>query len=168
MKRRSFCKTIDNMLSFKGRIKFMSTDAAEIDGGQMLSLFKFRRAVKGQSLVEYALLIVLISIVCIGLLKRMGLQTSSTYDDITEQMVAASDPGGCWVAAELYGGWFEPKTIAARYYVNNIAPTWFKDLYLAHGQDFAKMLREHPELKPLIRPLFERFSEEGAKALAEV
>ncbi len=111
-------------------------------------------------------MLVLVAVVSIGIMRSFGKDTIySTYDNINESMIVAGDPGGCWVASELFGGWYEPKTVAARYYVNNMAPLWFKDLYLAHGEKFAQTLHKHPMLKPLVRPLFEHFAEQGAKLI---
>lgn len=116
------------------------------------------------------MLVVLIAVVAIPILKIVGGSEESdsgglggTYTRIQDSI--AGTQAGCWVASELFGGWYEPQTVAARYYVNNIAPVWFKDLYLSHGEKFAQTLHKHPELKPLIRPLFEHFAEQGAKAL---
>lgn len=131
----------------------------------MLSLFKVRREKKGQGMVEYALLLVLIAVVSIGMLRGTGQQVEEKYILINDSIVGAG--GNCWVASELFGGWYVPETVAARYYVNHLAPAWFKQLYLAHGEDFAKTLRQHPEMKPLVRPLFEYFSSQGAKAIEQ-
>lgn len=70
----------------------------------------------------------------------------------------------CWVAAEIFGGWYEPKTCAARYYINNMAPKWFDDLYTKHGESFAKFISNKPLLKLAIRPLFEMFAIIGRKS----
>jgi len=81
--------------------------------------------------------------------------------------IYVNDPGpiasgpGCWVAAELFGGWYEPKTVAARHYINDIGPSWFKKLYLEHGLDFARFIKDKPILKTAIRPLFEYFSQKS-------
>lgn len=65
--------------------------------------------------------------------------------------------GSCWVAAEIFGGWNEPKTCMARYYINKLAPQWFKNFYLKYGERIAKFIHNKPILKTLIRPLFEYF-----------
>ncbi len=64
----------------------------------------------------------------------------------------------CWVAAELFGGWNNPKTEAVRYYIGNIAPKWFKNIYLKYGERFARFIHNKPWLKAIIRPLFEYFA----------
>jgi len=73
----------------------------------------------------------------------------------------------CWVASELFGGWFEPKTVGARTFIAELAPKWFRDLYIKHGKRFAQFIKNKPWLKNLIRPLFERFSEIGMKYKGE-
>jgi hypothetical protein len=69
---------------------------------------------------------------------------------------------GCWVAAEIFGGWYEPKTCAARYYINSLAPTWFKNFYLKYGEKTAKFIHNKPIFKMLLRPLFEYFAYRGS------
>jgi hypothetical protein len=65
---------------------------------------------------------------------------------------------GCWVASEIFGGWYAPKTILARFYINNLAPQWFKNLYLKHGEKVAEFIHNKPILKMMLRPLFEMFA----------
>ena len=72
--------------------------------------------------------------------------------------------GACWVASELYGGWHEPKTEYARYYIGNIAPKWFKNLYIKYGERFAKFIKNKTWLKNIIRPLFDNFALIGRRA----
>lgn len=64
----------------------------------------------------------------------------------------------CWVASEIFGGWTEPKTEAARYFVNNIAPLWFKEFYLRYGEAIAEFIHDKPIFKMALRPLFEIFA----------
>ena len=73
----------------------------------------------------------------------------------------------CWVAAEIFGGWNKPKTVMARYYINFIAPVWFKNFYLANGKAIAKFISNKPVLKMMIRPLFECFAYMGGRAILE-
>jgi hypothetical protein len=63
----------------------------------------------------------------------------------------------CWVASEIYGGWYEPKTIAVRYYIANLAPKWFKNLYIKYGERIAKFIHNKPIFKIMLRPLFDYF-----------
>lgn len=71
---------------------------------------------------------------------------------------------GCWVASEIFGGWYEPRTVAARNYVNLIGPKWFKDFYIKHGEKIAKFISNKPVLKNMLRPLFEYFAKRGGYA----
>jgi hypothetical protein len=68
---------------------------------------------------------------------------------------------GCWVAKEIFGSWEHPKTIQARYYINNLAPKWFKNFYLKYGEGIAKFIHNKPILKIALRPLFEYFAYRG-------
>jgi len=70
---------------------------------------------------------------------------------------------GCWIAAELFGGWYKPKTCSARNFVNNIAPQWFKELYMKYGEKFAKFISNKPIMKFILKPLFEIFAWIGGK-----
>jgi hypothetical protein len=60
--------------------------------------------------------------------------------------------GSCWVALEVYGAkdvrWF-----VFRSWLHNDAPKWFKNLYLKHGEDFAKYIKDKPALKWAIRQM---------------
>ena len=68
----------------------------------------------------------------------------------------------CWVAAEIFGGWHSPKTILARYYINELAPKWFKKFYLKFGERIANFIHNKPLFKLAIKPLFEYFAYRGA------
>lgn len=73
----------------------------------------------------------------------------------------AAAAGGCWVAKEIFGSWEHPKTIQARYYINNIAPEWFKKFYLKNGERIAKFISNKSIFKLILRPLFEIFAFKG-------
>ena len=72
---------------------------------------------------------------------------------------------GCWVAAEIFNGWEDIRTHCARYYINFIAPVWFKNFYLKHGEAIAKFIHNKPILKLAIKPLFEYFALRGKKVM---
>jgi hypothetical protein len=61
----------------------------------------------------------------------------------------------CWVAAELYGGWFHPKTIAVRQAITTHASETFKQWYVQHGEALAAWLHDHPWAKLMLRPRFD-------------
>lgn len=64
---------------------------------------------------------------------------------------------GCWVASEIFGGWYHPKTVMARLYINYIAPNWFKEFYIRYGKKFSEFISNKPMIKIILRPLFEMF-----------
>lgn len=61
----------------------------------------------------------------------------------------------CWVAKEIYGSWEHPKTHNFRYFLLNISPVWFRELYRKHGEEFAKFISNKPIIKLMLRPFFE-------------
>lgn len=63
--------------------------------------------------------------------------------------------GWCWVAAEIFGGWYAPKTIACRLWIATEAPKWFRDFYMEHGEKIAEFISDKPLLKLILRPAFE-------------
>ena len=72
---------------------------------------------------------------------------------------------GCWVAAEVFNGWDDERTHQARYFINNIAPRWFKEFYLKHGEKIAQFIHDKPIFKMALRPLFEMFAFIGKESL---
>lgn len=69
----------------------------------------------------------------------------------------------CWVASELFGGWFHPKTIRARAFVMDRTPRWFRRAYAIHGQSIATFIHKRPIFRFLVLPIFELFSFIGGK-----
>lgn len=63
----------------------------------------------------------------------------------------------CWVARAIFGV-DNIKWRYARHYVLNIAPDWFREFYLKHGEEFAKVVEKTIFLKLALRPLFEIFA----------
>lgn len=59
-------------------------------------------------------------------------------------------PGGCWVARSVYGN-ENPRWLLFRAWLFTMAPAWFRNLYLRHGERFAAWLDRHAFLKPAIR-----------------
>jgi hypothetical protein len=76
--------------------------------------------------------------------------------------------GSCWVAAELFGGWDNIKTHLTRYFISNMAPKWFRELYMKHGEQFAEFIHDKPVIKAFLRPLFEVFAFLGDCGVREV
>lgn len=56
----------------------------------------------------------------------------------------------CWVAREVYGA-DNPKWLMFREWLVNKAPKWFYELYMNHGEKFAKFIHNKPTLKWIIR-----------------
>jgi hypothetical protein len=73
----------------------------------------------------------------------------------------------CWVAAELFGGWNEPKTEQARFFINFLAPKWFLKFYSKYGESIAKFIHNKPLLKMALKPLFEVFAYLGKKKIEQ-
>jgi Flp pilus assembly pilin Flp len=48
---------------------------------------------KGQSMVEYAIILVLVACVCIAVIAAMGNQVTLTFQDIQEALMNPGDPG---------------------------------------------------------------------------
>jgi hypothetical protein len=76
--------------------------------------------------------------------------------------MAAGAAAGCWVAMAIFGE-HSLYTHLARHWVNNVAPKWFKRLYLRYGERFAKRVEKSDLLKRLLRPLFLSFARWGAR-----
>jgi Flp pilus assembly pilin Flp len=49
---------------------------------------------KGQSMVEYAIILVLVACVCIGVISVTGNQITATFQDIEEALMNPGDAGG--------------------------------------------------------------------------
>tara|TARA_Y200000002_G_scaffold301269_1_gene256383 strand:+ start:12028 stop:13113 length:1086 start_codon:yes stop_codon:yes gene_type:complete len=57
---------------------------------------------------------------------------------------------GCWVAREVYGV-TNPDWLLFRNWLFNYSPSWFRKIYLKHGEKFAKFISNKPILKNIIR-----------------
>ena len=69
--------------------------------------------------------------------------------------------GKCWVAAELYGGWEDPRTIALRRYIfgeysKSFRGKIFASLYLKFGERVAKHIKTHPISRWFAQKIFDR------------
>lgn len=64
----------------------------------------------------------------------------------------------CWVASELYGGWFAPETVAIRGW---LLRTWymapFVALYWRYGKQWAAFIRTHRSARNITRKVFDMF-----------
>lgn len=75
----------------------------------------------------------------------------------------------CWVAAELYGGWYEPRTILVREWLTmKFAKCWIGSLilklYVRHGEAMAKRIRTSPLLRMIFTPIFNLALRQARKA----
>ena len=52
----------------------------------------------------------------------------------------------CWVAREVYGQG-DPRWFIFRMWLKYKAPTWFRNLYEQHGEDYAKFIKKKPIFK---------------------
>lgn len=69
----------------------------------------------------------------------------------------------CWVAAEVLadGDMMNSMVCDVRYFIVNIAPKWFKELYITYGYEFSKYVRNNKFLKYALRPIFIKFAKIG-------
>lgn len=61
----------------------------------------------------------------------------------------------CWVARAVYGEQ-DPRWRMFRVWLMTEAPAWFRNLYIAHGEQVAKFIEHHPLLKMPIRLWMDR------------
>lgn len=65
---------------------------------------------------------------------------------------------GCWIAAELYGGWEDPRTILVRAWLwDNFREHWLYRLYLRFGERVAGMVRRHKVARKFFTFVFNNF-----------
>lgn len=71
---------------------------------------------------------------------------------------AGEAAGACWVARELYGGWFEPRTVDVRRYVLSLKSHWFGRYFLRaytrFGEQWARLIRRNRMWRWATRLLF--------------
>lgn len=79
------------------------------------------------------------------------LQGIGTMQSAAANKAAAA---GCWVASACFGGWYKEKTVFARYFINNLSPKWFKNLYIKYGE----LLSKNKIFIKIVYPIFEIFS----------
>ena len=68
---------------------------------------------------------------------------------------------GCWIAAELYGGWNDPRTIDVRRWLfNDFVKSWYGwiicSLYEWQGERVAEWIHRWPMLRRVFLPLFNK------------
>ncbi len=69
---------------------------------------------------------------------------------------------GCWVAAEVFEeSMFGERVSAARKYIFEEMPVWFRKAYLKYGQKVASFIHNKPILKSILKPIFSYFAKKG-------
>jgi hypothetical protein len=88
-------------------------------------------------------------------------QTISALGSLGTGAGAVGLKAPCWIAAEVYGGWDDPRVALVRHWIFNVWAAesrigWLVSrLYLRVGQPVAKMLRHSAWLKRGFRKLFD-------------
>ena len=88
---------------------------------------------------------------------ELDASTSAAASSAASKSAAGSAIGGligtigaaiitCWVAREVYGK-SNPEWFIFRTWLEYDAPKWFKRLYVAHGENYAKLIAKVPPLK---------------------
>jgi hypothetical protein len=67
--------------------------------------------------------------------------------------------GSCWIAAALYGGWEDPRTIVTREWLNtefikSRVGSFLMKLYSKYGERTAEFIKKHTWAKAPFRPIF--------------
>ena len=64
----------------------------------------------------------------------------------------------CWIAAEIYGGWYDPRTILIRRWLTaNYEGYWLLNLYRRFGKQVAGMVRKHRAVRWFFTRVFNHF-----------
>lgn len=76
---------------------------------------------------------------------------SSAFSSVAGAAMGMIKPiGPCWVAREVYGT-DNPKWLQFREWLLGYSPSWFRNLYIKHGEKFAKFISNKPFVKNIIR-----------------
>ena len=86
----------------------------------------------------------------------LGVQTVQTFNRLPFGFNPNS--GFCWVARDVYGDQ-NPKWLLFRAWLLTEAPIWLRDLYAAHGEDFAAWIHDKPLVKAAVKALMDRVIE---------
>ncbi len=62
--------------------------------------------------------------------------------------------GACWVAREVYGI-HNPKWLMFREWLLTQAPSWLREAYIAHGEEFAAWIHDKPVVKAAVRGMMD-------------
>jgi len=101
--------------------------------------------------------------------EEQAAQTPSFLDELGQGLISAGGQfaggygqglaKGCWVAAELYGGWNEPRAVAVRTWMFHVLhKKWWGwplvELYVRVGERLANGIRKYPILRRVFLPIF--------------
>ena len=67
----------------------------------------------------------------------------------------------CFVATEIFGGWFHPQTVRVRNYILFASNGKFRDFYIKYGKQIAEVIKGNRIMKEILRPIFEEMAEKG-------
>jgi len=90
-----------------------------------------------------------------------GSQLMSGIGQMLPQLAMMALMSGCWVAAKVFGGELKRKTLDAKFFVLFVAPRWFRNFYMEHGEAFADRIKNNKLAKAALRPVFELFATLG-------
>lgn len=116
--------------------------------------------------------------------EEQAAQTPSFMDELGSGLIQAGDnfaggfgqgygaqvaKGGCWIAAELYGGWEDPRTILVRSWIfGKFRQRWYGELlcraYLRWGEGIAEAIKVRRRLRASFQWLFDRALEAAGKS----
>lgn len=88
-------------------------------------------------------------------------QTMGMGSDIAG-MAMMEGAGMCWIAASLWNGWTDRRTVMVRYWLKNVYSKTFIGgifcwLYSRYGERVAKQVRERRQVRSAVSPLFSWF-----------
>jgi hypothetical protein len=92
---------------------------------------------------------------------QQGFKTfADVLSAINQGGAAVAKLPGCWIAAAIYDGWGDPRTIAVRKWLNTeFIKTAFgrfiMSAYLRFGERIAEQIKLHPPLKRIFKPIFD-------------
>ena len=74
----------------------------------------------------------------------------------------------CWVAAEIFGGWLDPRTILVRKWLQDDYSTTFIGRYVVRfyakfGERIAVLVRKYHIIRTLLTPLFQAALKQAKK-----
>ena len=95
--------------------------------------------------------------------EEQAAQTPSFLDELGSGVIqaGANFAKGCWIAAELYGGWGDPRTILLRSWIfGTFRQSWYGELlcraYLRWGEGIAEAIKVRRRLRAGFQWLFDR------------